>query len=85
MGPITVTFVPGPAGEVGRVAYAIGRKVGGAVTRNRLRRRLRAVLVDLQPGAYLINASPEAADVQFGELKIFVNTALQALRRTDPS
>lgn len=79
--------MPGPAGEVGRVAYAIGRKVGGAVVRNRLRRRLRAVLADLQPGsgAYLVAASPQAADVQFGELKIFVNTALQALRRTDPS
>jgi hypothetical protein len=43
------------------------------------------VLADLQPGpgAYLVAASPEAADVQFGELKIFVNTALQALGRTE--
>ncbi len=48
-----------------QVAYAIGRPVGNAVTRNRLRRRLRAVVTrhesDLAPAtAYLIGAGPDA-------------------------
>ena len=48
-----------------QVAFAIGRKVGNAVTRNRLRRRLRAMLSNhsdlLQHGsAYLIGADSRA-------------------------
>ena len=34
--------VVGPGSEPPRVAYAVGRGVGGAVVRNRVRRRLRA-------------------------------------------
>jgi ribonuclease P protein component len=50
-----------------RVAYAIGRSVGSAVVRNRLRRRLRALAHDwarageLRPGWYLVGATPVAA------------------------
>lgn len=56
-----------------RVAYAIGKRVGPAVTRNRVRRRLRASVVRhraaLQPGAvYLIGAGPAAAAASFEEL-----------------
>jgi ribonuclease P protein component len=63
------------------VAFAIGRRVGGAVVRNRLRRRLRAVLTTLGPGAgdYLIGAGPQAADLPFCDLKDLVSHALQAL------
>src|SRR5207245_774623 len=55
-GPLTVSFIDGSPNEPPRVAYAIGRKVGGAVKRNRLRRRLRAIVQELapllRPGAY---------------------------------
>ena len=44
-GPMTVVHLPG-AGDV-RVAFAIGRRVGPAVVRNRLRRRLRAAMREL--------------------------------------
>src|SRR5216683_8128406 len=43
-GPLTVSFKDGSPAEPPRVAYAIGRKVGSAVERNRLRRRLRAIV-----------------------------------------
>jgi ribonuclease P protein component len=61
------------------VAYAVGRAVGGAVVRNRLRRRLRAAVFELgplRPGAYLVGAAPEAASLPFGELKAMVSGAL---------
>lgn len=72
-GPVTVTFVPGDEGEPVRVAYAVGRRAGGAVQRNRLRRRLRAVISELggrlRSGAYLVSAGSEAKFVPFAELR----------------
>lgn len=52
--------------------YAIGRRHGGAVARNRLRRRLRAAVRAAGPylgaGAYLVRAEPEAAQLGFADL-----------------
>jgi len=52
------------------VAYALGRAIGPAVVRNRLRRRLRALLAQstLPPGLYLIGAQPSAAQRTSSEL-----------------
>jgi ribonuclease P protein component len=50
-----VSSLPDP--EVSRVAYAIGRPVGSAVHRNRLRRRLRAVVAECDRAGRLPNAS----------------------------
>jgi ribonuclease P protein component len=85
VGPLAVTFVPAASPSPPQVAYAIGRKVGGAVVRNRLRRRLRAIVSELAPqlapGAYLVGAAPEAASLSFGELKAIVSEALDAVVR----
>lgn len=79
-------FVPGASGDPPRVAYAIGRTVGGAVVRNRLRRQLRAVLCEfgplLHPGAYLVAAAPGAASLSFGELRTAVAEAIEHLTGT---
>jgi ribonuclease P protein component len=52
------------------VAFAIPRAVGPAVVRNRLRRRLRALIgqLDLDPGTYLVSATPAAASLGFEQL-----------------
>ena len=85
-GPLTVIFVDTSPSEPPRVAYAVGSKVGGAVVRNRLRRRLRAIVHEaapqLPPGAYLITAAPAAAHLTFGELRTTVREILGAT--TDP-
>jgi ribonuclease P protein component len=68
-----MTRVATTAGDPPRVAFAIGRPVGNAVVRNRVRRRLRAVCAanagDLAPGhCYLVGATSAAADATYGEL-----------------
>jgi ribonuclease P protein component len=82
-GPITVSFVDGDPAQPPRVAYSIGRQVGHAVERNRLRRRLRAIVQTLaptlRPGAYLIGAAAEAANLPFEELRSIVSQACEAL------
>ena len=76
--------VVGPSSDPPRVAYAIGRTVGGAVVRNRVRRRLRAATRSsaalLLPGnAYLVSAGPAAARTSYGELSSSLGEALTAL------
>jgi ribonuclease P protein component len=62
------------------VGYAIGRVVGAAVVRNRLRRRLRAVMAGLAPdlaaGRYLVGAGPDATHLSFAELTEAVRSSL---------
>jgi ribonuclease P protein component len=69
------------------VAYAINRQVGNAVTRNRLRRRLRSIVsecaADLPTGAYLVRTGSDASQLAFYELKVAMSRALeQATRRS---
>ena len=80
-GPITVTWLAEDVGTPPRVAYAVSRRVGSAVHRNRLRRRLRAVVgaQALAPGAYLIAAGPGASELPYDELRSIVEKALTAL------
>jgi ribonuclease P protein component len=83
IGPITVSFVNGSPAEPPRVAYAIGRKVGNAVERNRIRRQLRAIFRQLAPqlrsGKYLIGVAPQSTQLRFGELRLTVMRALDAI------
>ena len=85
---VTCTVV-GPGSEPPRVAYAVGKGVGGAVVRNRVRRRLRAATRahagELVPGhAYLVGTSPGGASKNYAELSASVHDALRALREDTP-
>jgi ribonuclease P protein component len=76
-------------GAVGttRVAYAIPKRVGGAVVRNRIRRRLRAVLAELgrrdpaalPDGVLLVSVGPEAVGRSARDLRNDVEGLLLAL------
>ncbi len=82
-----LTRVP-PAGDPAappRVAFAIGRKLGPAVARNRVRRRLRAIFSTaaaegrVPPGAYLAVVRPSAISATFSQLSGDVATSLAQL------
>jgi ribonuclease P protein component len=66
-----------------RLAFAVTRRVGSAVVRNRLRRRLRAILTGLGPrlpaGAVLVSAGPGAVARDPDELRHDVVSLLDAL------
>jgi len=62
-------YAPDEALSHPRVAFAIGRRAGGAVERNRLRRRLQSILRDRQdqlpPGRYLFGSRQRAGTVNY--------------------
>jgi len=82
-GPVSVVYLDDD-GDRARVGYAVGRRTGGAVERNRLRRRLRAVVQEIEtdeglsPGAYLVASGRETSGLEHEEL---IRTLREAMRR----
>src|ERR1700722_17975826 len=80
-GPLRISFVATP-GEVGvDVAYAISRKVGNAVVRNRTRRRLRMAMDDLRPpprpGLYLVKCGIQTGNLSYAQLLLHLSKAVE--------
>lgn len=85
-GPLNVAFLPQMSWSRPQVAYAISRKVGNAVVRNRLRRRLRAIVTEEMPslplGAYMVRCGPRGPLLEFDELKVAMSQALKKATRS---
>src|SRR5262245_41499664 len=84
-GPVRVRSVPHRPGPPA-VAYAVGRRAGNAVARNRLRRRLREAVREhadlLEPDtAYLVRADLSAGTMRFSALSESLARALVAPER----
>jgi ribonuclease P protein component len=84
-GALRARLLPGDPGQPPSVAYAVPRAVGGAVERNRLRRRLRAAVRDLEAelvpgGRYLLSAGPAAMTTTPAELRDTLRAVLRAAR-----
>jgi ribonuclease P protein component len=81
---VAVRFRAGDSTDPPRVAYAVGRRVGPAVARNRARRRLRAAVAarrdDLAPGGtYLFEAERAVLTLPFRDL---ADTVARLIRDT---
>ena len=73
-GPVSLRFLTDGSDDPPRVAYAIGRRFGTAVERNRARRRLRAAVAldagELRPGGvYLFAADRSVMTLPFPTLR----------------
>ena len=88
-GPIRVRYCPGP-GPVCRFGFAAPRSAGSAVTRNRSRRRIQAVLRDLdreagglpRPGDYCVGIAAPLDGLSAPELRAAVVDLLRRVSRS---
>jgi ribonuclease P protein component len=82
-------WCPDPSTNHLALAFSISRAIGPAVTRNRLRRRIRAVMRQLEPempgGMLLIGARPGIVELTFAQLQAELTSIVRSLPSTPRS
>lgn len=82
---LTVRFLPGEANDPVQVAVISAKRLGIAVIRNRIRRRLRAAArecgADFVPGYFAILAKSDLADLSCEALKTELTSAVVRARK----
>jgi ribonuclease P protein component len=84
-GPVSLRYMAGTGAGAPRVAFSVGRSAGGAVARNRIRRRLRAAVAASSTclagdSVYLFGAGKEALTVPFPTLVTAVDILVRSAR-----
>ena len=85
-GLLTVAWAEDGVAGPPRVAFTVGRRVGPAVARNRVRRRLRELArrSELPGGAWMVSASAGASSVPFSVLARWWDGAVASLVERRP-
>jgi ribonuclease P protein component len=85
------SWCPDPASTATSVAFAITRAYGPAVNRNRLRRRLRSILRELErseplpPILLLIGVRPQPIELTFDQLEDELTALIREIRSQQTS
>jgi ribonuclease P protein component len=76
---ITVWVLPRNEGYPTHLGLAVSARAGGAIRRNRLRRRVRALVREASiPADVVVSAGSDAMELSFQELGVSLNGALAA-------
>lgn len=84
--PLLQLVARGAETGITRVGYSVSKQVGGAVVRNRVKRRLRAIVRELRwlPGSDIVLVARAGIDsVSYGELQSIVTQNARKLRLLD--
>lgn len=81
VGTVVVSALPTSSGAQARFGFIVTKKVGNAVVRNTIRRRMRAVARELVDGGLegadvVVRALPGSADASWGQLRTDFRGAL---------
>jgi len=65
-----------------KFGFVVSKKVGNAVTRNKIKRRFRAIAreLDFETGSFIFLAKPEIVSLSFNEIK---SDVIKLLKRID--
>jgi len=83
---MTVFYLQRTEGDGARIGFTVGRVLGGAVDRNRIKRRLREAVrlsgpQSLPPFDVVVNPKKSALRAEFSELSSEISRAFEVMRR----
>ena len=84
---MTVFYLPRTEGDGARIGFTVGRVLGGAVERNRIKRRLREAVrlhvpQGLPPFDVVVNPKKSVLRAEFSELSSEISHAFEVMQRT---
>lgn len=80
-------YSPDQIDDPPRLAFSLGKRLGNAVVRNKIRRRVRAIFTELAKedhlphGVYLVGMSDAGAHLSYSSLETHLETVLSKIQK----